>query len=248
MKIDLAVVNKDSLDFLDACKGIKKWFLNNIETLPVKCLDNIEGDYNFCIDGLKRIYPIKYEYTSDKIKCFYNDREVILNNKGHRLSVNYTNGRWEKYVYNDNDNLVLFEDSQKYHKTFKYDDNHNCISVNTPYIRQIKYTYDSKHNLLSSTYDDGFWEKYKYDKNNNMIYNKDSGGCWEKRIYDGRNNMIRYKDSGGCWEEYTYDDRNNILVYKDSDGDIEEYTYSNDGKYFTQTLNGKVIVKVPLNN
>jgi len=49
-KIDMSIVNEETLTKLDAREDIKKWFLRNIGTLPASKINDIEGEYNGYIE------------------------------------------------------------------------------------------------------------------------------------------------------------------------------------------------------
>jgi proteasome assembly chaperone (PAC2) family protein len=82
----------------------------------------------------------------------------------------------ENYIYDKNNNLLYYEDSNGYWEKREFDKNNN----------QIYYENSS-----------GYWWKREYDSNNNEIYFENSGGYWWKREYDKNNNEIYFEDSDG---------------------------------------------------
>jgi hypothetical protein len=62
---------------------------------------------------------------------------------------------WQKWEYDDNGNLIYFENSIGYWVKFKYDDKGNQIYWESS---------------------DGYWVKYVYDERGNRIYKEDSDG------------------------------------------------------------------------
>ena len=99
---------------------------------------------------------------------------------------NPNTGYWRKRVFNDNGEVIYYEDSNGEWFKQEFDDNGDEI-----------YYEDSK----------GRWVKREYDDNGNEIYFENSNGRWEKREFDNNNNLIYYEDSNGTIE----DKRNNNI-------------------------------------
>ena len=66
-------------------------------------------------------------------------------------------------IYNQNGNVIYYEDYVGFWQKYEYDKNGNII-----------YYEDS----------DGDWEKSEYDENRNLIYSERSDGYWIKSEYD----------------------------------------------------------------
>jgi hypothetical protein len=98
----------------------------------------------------------------------WNDIFSIIFNK--EVSTGYNK------IFDNNNNVIYYEDSNGYWLKQEYDNNGNKL-----------YHEDST----------GYWSKYEYDNNNNRIYYEDSSGYWEKYEYDNNNNEIYYENSNG---------------------------------------------------
>jgi uncharacterized membrane protein len=79
-------------------------------------------------------------------------------------------------LYDSNNNLIYYENSNEYWQKREYDSNGNEI-----------YCEDSN----------GRWYKSEYDSNNNKIYFESSNGYWSKQEYDSNGNEIYYENSNG---------------------------------------------------
>ena len=113
-----------------------------------------------------------------------------------------SNGFWEKFRYNKNNNLIYYEN---YHKSkLQYDENNNLIYREDP---------------------SGYWIKYQY-KNNNLIYQENSNGTWSEFQYDENNNEIYQKSSDGFWIKHEHDENNNLIYWQNSEGKIERIKIS----------------------
>ena len=85
----------------------------------------------------------------------------------------------DKLVYDSNDNLIYWEDT-----------NYNWS----------KYEYSTDGNYKISKYfetSDGDWSKYEYDTNGNEIYFERSDDYWYKKEYDDNGNVFYYENSDG---------------------------------------------------
>jgi len=85
----------------------------------------------------------------------------------------------DKLVYDSNDNLIYWEDT-----------NYNWS----------KYEYSTDGNYKISKYfetSDGSWVKQEYDTNGKLIYWENNNGYWAKMEYDQINNRTYYENSYG---------------------------------------------------
>lgn len=120
-------------------------------------------------------------------------REILSNIFNTKVSYS------DNMIFDENNNVIYYENSDGYWEKSEYDENNNLI-----------YLEDS----------DGYWFKREYDENNNEIYYENSYGNWEKREYDENNNEIYYEDSDGNWTKREYDENNKMIYFEDSDGEI----------------------------
>ena len=129
------------------------------------------------IDFMKNDYPL---FHNLKLYGFYDqlsneEMDYIFSNIFEQL-VNVEVYRYESIGYNQNDDIIYFENSDGDWGKYEYDNNHNKIY------------YENSN---------GGWEKYEYDENNNIIYSEHSNGYWEKFEYNDNGNIIYYEDSHG---------------------------------------------------
>jgi hypothetical protein len=101
-----------------------------------------------------------------------------------------------------------------------FDSNNNVIYFEDSDGNWVKREYDKNNNVIYFEDSNGFWSKREYDENNNVIYIENSDGNWVKREFDSNNNQIYYEDSDGYWVKREYDKNNNQIYYENSDGDI----------------------------
>lgn len=78
-----------------------------------------------------------------------------LNDKGLIIFCNYSNGKWYKIGYDENDNKTYFENSDGYWNQKEYDENNNEVFYKSS---------------------DGFWSIRDYDENGNQVYYENSNG------------------------------------------------------------------------
>ena len=79
-------------------------------------------------------------------------------------------------IYNQNGNVIYFENYDGFWVKIEYDENGNKI-----YIERTS----------------GYWVKYKYDDIGNQIYYEDYDGNWFKKEYDENGKRIYYERSDG---------------------------------------------------
>ena len=106
----------------------------NINTKLLKKLKACESSINrFGItypDGLvipNGIKTIEFDCFDDN---YFNDIKWLLNQKiisNINVVFKYKNGSWKKYEYDENGNMIKFENSNEYWKKYEYDENGNMI-------------------------------------------------------------------------------------------------------------------------
>ena len=106
--------------------------------------DDIEAPYFINMDQMYGLRPDEYPLVLSKI---FNGPIT-------------TNGRWEKYVYDSNNNEIYWEDS------------------NSNWVKQ---EYDEQGNTIYWGDNTGFWSKQEYDDYGNETYYEDSYGDIEDR-------------------------------------------------------------------
>ena len=79
----------------------------------------------------------------------------IKDKNGKIIYVEFSNGSWCKYEYNQNGHQIYYENSNGFWEKYEYDQNGKII-----YLEMSN----------------GSWEKFEYDQNGNRIYYEDSKG------------------------------------------------------------------------
>jgi len=164
--VDLSIVNKESLEFLGACKKGKKWFIRNIGSMPVNKINEIEGGHEEYIDWLKNKYPV----SIDGMKHTFKDGSMRSYDKnGKILSYTDQHGRRWTRTFDDRGNILSYTDSDGYSWTLSRDEKGNALSyVDSNGFKWIR-TYDNQGNVLSHTDSGGSnWTK-TYDERGSMV-------------------------------------------------------------------------------
>jgi hypothetical protein len=87
----------------------------------------------------------------------------------------------------------------------EFDQNQNLVRYEDSVGYWVKYEYDQNNNQILKESSSGWWAKYEYDQNNNQILKEVSSGMWTKYEYDQNNNQIRWESSNGYWVKYEYE-------------------------------------------
>ncbi len=109
--------------------------------------NDIEAPYFINMKQMYGLRPDEYELVLDKV---YNQTVT-------------TDGRWEKFVYDTNDNEIYWEDS------------------NSNWVKQ---EYDDQGKIIYWEDNTGFWYKYEYDDYGNENYYENSDGEIEDNRYE----------------------------------------------------------------
>jgi hypothetical protein len=109
--------------------------------------DDIQAPYFINMKQMYGLRPDEYELVLNKV---YNQPVT-------------TNGRWEKFVYDSNDNEIYWEDS------------------NSNWVKQ---EYDDQGKIIYWEDNTGFWYKYEYDDYGYQNYYENSDGEIEDNRYE----------------------------------------------------------------
>ena len=109
--------------------------------------NDIEAPYFINMKQMYGLRPDEYELVLNKV---YNQPVT-------------TNGRWEKFVYDTNDNEIYWEDS------------------NSNWVKQ---EYDDQGKIIYWEDNTGFWYKYEYDDYGYENYYENSDGEIEDNRYE----------------------------------------------------------------
>ena len=102
--------------------------------------------------------------------------QIIFNEKGNQIYLEYSDGTWEKWKYDENGNWIYNENSDGYWEKTEYNENGKLIY------------YENSN---------GYWRKIEYNENGNIIYIENSEGEWKKWEYDKKGKKIYYENSHG---------------------------------------------------
>ncbi len=213
------ILTKQLLDDIGACEdGImfckrNKLFgfdLNNIHLIKDNnneyflWLQDIISNVNIQYDENNRILCKSYvDNNSDIVKQYY-----TYNEDGLVVSINYSNGNYENYLYDCNNNLV--EESYSSHH----------------FNEVYRYQYDEYNNKVKTTNARGFWETYSYEDGKlKKVLN--SNGCTTCYTYN-KNGVLRTKERTilSKWERQTYNKYGNVICDERSDGFKIRYRYN----------------------
>jgi len=219
-KIDMSVVNEETLTHLEACEDGKKWFLTNIGSLPVSKIQDIVGGYKGYINWLNLRY----------VRCTYDEHGNVLVYKGR-------NGYKENHGYDKDGNHTSYSDTTGVRWIATYDEHGNRITYKDQYDYKEIRTYDDRNNMLTCEVVDGGLTTYTYDENNNLISSVDDAGHVTLYEYDDNGNKTRSIRNDNVIYTKTYDKNNNLLVENYSLGDSTSYTYNDNGDVLTSTSN-----------
>ncbi len=136
--------------------------------------------------------------------------ENTYNNYGTLASVEYGNGEYIEYTYDELDRLRTIVDSN-WTQSYTYDGNGNvtridAVSFDETEKRTIRYEYDSIGRLVYSLETDGDGQTLRFVKNQ----------------YDNKNRLTEYSYYDGLsvrTESYTYNDNGTVKTFAVSNGD-----------------------------
>ncbi len=87
------------------------------------------------------------------------------------------------YIYDKNNDRIYHEYDDGYWVKKEYDENHNVVYYENSLGLYASTIYDKNNNEIYLEDSDGDWKKWEYDENNNIVYYEDSNGV----IIDSRN-------------------------------------------------------------
>lgn len=147
---------------------------------------------------------------------------------GNRSCLIWENSR-TYYTYDENDNLLLEENTDGAWKKCEYNENGDLLYMENSYGDYRKYIYDENANLITVEDTEGILETYQYDENGNLIYKEDAYNCFEKYEYDENGNLIYQDDDEGNWSKYEYDEDGRLVKREGPDGYWNNYEYDENG-------------------
>jgi len=267
-KIDMSIVNEETLTKLGLNDNNKKWFLRNIGSLPVSKIKDIVGEYKNIVNWLINSYITStYDDYGNKLSYFDNVLKrtwyLHYDENGNMISKTIDKNYTMSYTYDKRGNMLTHTDNHGYNDTRTYDDKDNLITRCDTEGNRWARTFDEHGNTLTLlNHKTGYMWAATYDKDDNQLTYVDNKGYSCANTYDQRGNRLTRKDVNRE-ETFTYDDNDNILTIKSykysydpdtnpptrskaSSYSVNKYTYTNDGVTFTMTENGAPILVVKL--
>ena len=138
-----------------------------------KAFDQVTGDYS------------GYQYS-----FFLKNHKFISDTK---IKVEYPNGGWKKYEYDDHNNIIKKEavaESLGMWCTCAYDVNNNLIKEEYTHQLLTAAEYNANGDKINKERSNVYWRKYEYDTDDNLINVESSTGYGRKFEYDDHSNII----------------------------------------------------------
>jgi hypothetical protein len=186
--------------------GLVKRYKTDYEIIKSSEINNlnIESEKSESTESLAEIYNKKIDELSSQIITQKDSNGNVI------LEINEITTTWNRYIYDEKNNLLFFFNSSGYWERKQYNS-------------QGQLTYHER------SFDDGspkaWWENRIYDQNNNLIEMRNSEKEWESYLYDDCNNLITFESSFGIIEQY--DKKRRIISRKDSNS-VLTYDYNDD--------------------
>ena len=168
---------------------------------------------HLCRERFINIILSKFKITKPEFISIFNDwflkkyskkimtEGINLPTNNTKIVGDYPNGHWEKYQYDDNGNLIKFENAQNDWKKYEYNDRGKLIFLE-----------DSN----------GYWEKIIYSEDGKKAkYNNSKGEWWEQQ-YDEKGRLVKYIKSDGYWEKRRFNDAGDLIYYETSFGKVRD--------------------------
>ncbi|MDF2821456.1 MAG: peptidase in kexin sedolisin, partial [Clostridiales bacterium] len=153
------------------------------------------------------------------VSTYYKDDMGRLN---YRI---YADGE-EKYVYDEDDNVIEFIDKNGNRYTYYYNANGDLESEENPF-GVTYYTYTESGKIASKTNPNGGVSSYSYNERNQVISSTDELGRRTEVSYDDSGDMNEMTLPDGSKVFMTYDTKGNMDTITDADGNRTSYTYDN---------------------
>jgi len=152
-KIDMTVVNEETLTHTHADQELVTWFITNICSLPVSKITSIIGDHTGYVTWLVDKY-INTTYDA----------------YGRVLSHIDKNGYFYIKTYDIYGNMLTYNNSAGYSCTKTYDTQGNPITHKGSDNYSWTRTYDKLGNELTYADNRGYMETYNYSADNNVTH------------------------------------------------------------------------------
>ena len=166
---------------------------------------------------------ISYEYTTIVVPPGFERTEL--------KRVNYPDGLFELYEYNDAGHSVAYTDRFENRWERQYNDLGQLTRAVSPTGAIIRYTYNADGTL--KTYEEGdHWStEHTYDNLKRLVQLTHSDGTSRTFTYDHANRQTSIKDENGALTRFEYDALNRMLRLTNRLDETIDYTYDSQGRY-----------------
>ena len=206
---------------------------------------------------------IKQSYADDSVMEFEYDAHgnvTFTERNGSRMiyekdriyrttAIKYPNG-WERFYYNDKNQVVKIIDRNSNKADMKFDEQGNLISITNFLGSTTEYDYGSKSQLEKIAVDGHKKNQMKYDEKGNLLTIEDAleqkttiaytenqlpekitraDGSTVQLFYDERRNIIQIVDGIGICYKYQYDSLNRVIKAMDGNENETNFQYDTEG-------------------
>ncbi len=215
-------------------------------------------------------YWEKYEYDNNGQRIYYEDswNGVTLDNRNHiqeglmleykKFPDRYFDDRtdkefpkseinkhpsWRKKEYDENGNVVYYENGDGYWAKREYDADENETYYENSFGDWSKKEYDENGNVVYYENGDGYWEKWEYDADGNEVYYENRDGQiddFRNRIQEGL--MLPYK------QKINFIELSDQFEIFDNNGDFNTFFFETENDPGRQTIEIKLSFDLPDDN
>lgn len=132
--------------------------------------------------------------TETEVDSFGVTITTTIDKNGNEISVEYSNGEWEKYEYDEQNREIFYNDDDNYWTRKNYVLNKEFITDSWGYASVT--TKNENGDKIHFENNEGDWETWKYDENGNVIRYENNEGHVIISEYDEGGNQIYYEING----------------------------------------------------
>ncbi len=170
-----------------------------------------------------------YEFEYYRYKTIFTEKDgtkitYYKDEKDRIIKKEYPNST-ERFVFDENDNVIRYFDKNGNESNFEYDLAGN-LTVSKDALGQItKYIYNQNCDLIEKENPDGSKVHFEYDENSNIIKLTDGLGQVQTFKYDNLNNLVQAVRKDGAKLTFTYDERGNLQTESLDGVKLKTYKY-----------------------